>query len=161
MSRGTTTTSESPPQFDCGAACAASYTSGTVMTLTATPASDSLFTGWSGGCSGTGACTVTLSADTVVTATFALQTVSLTVNKKGFGSGTVTSSPSRLDCGESSTCSASYPMGSTVTLTATPGVHANFTGWSGCDAASGTTCTVTLSAARSVMARFVGRPPRK
>src|SRR5207302_561776 len=115
----------------------------------------------SGGCSGTGTCTVTLSGDTVVTATFDLQTVTLTVNKKGFGGGTVTTSDGGINCDTSSICSASYPMGTMVTLTATPGAHANFTGWSGCDADLGTTCTVTLSAARSVMARFVGRPPRK
>ena len=43
------------------------------MTLTATPASGSTFAGWSGGgCSGTGTCTVAMSADQNVTATFAL-----------------------------------------------------------------------------------------
>lgn len=54
-----------------GGACAASYKAGTVVTLAASPASDSNFSGWSGGgCSGTGACTIAISADTTVTATF-------------------------------------------------------------------------------------------
>ena len=41
------------------------------MTLTATPSTGSTFTGWSGaGCSGTGSCTMTVSANTTVTASF-------------------------------------------------------------------------------------------
>ena len=45
--------------------------------LTAAPASGSTFAGWSGaGCSGTGNCTVTLSADQSVTATFNVQSSS-------------------------------------------------------------------------------------
>src|SRR5205823_4477642 len=38
--------------------------------LTATPDASSLFTGWSGACSGTGACNVTMNGDENVTATF-------------------------------------------------------------------------------------------
>jgi hypothetical protein len=54
-----------------GGACAGSYPYGTVVTLSATPDPSSTFSGWSGGgCSGTGACSMTISADTAVTATF-------------------------------------------------------------------------------------------
>jgi hypothetical protein len=54
-----------------GVACASRYDEGTVITLTAGPDSNSTFTGWSGaGCSGTGACQVTIEADTSVTADF-------------------------------------------------------------------------------------------
>ncbi|WP_420821840.1 InlB B-repeat-containing protein [Pyxidicoccus caerfyrddinensis] len=49
----------------------ASFPSGTVVTLTATPNALNTFDGWSGaGCSGTGTCTVTVTANTSVTATF-------------------------------------------------------------------------------------------
>jgi len=54
-----------------GTPCASSYPEGTALTLTASPAAGSTFAGWSGGgCSGTGACKITLAADTALTATF-------------------------------------------------------------------------------------------
>ncbi|MEX0931794.1 MAG: LamG domain-containing protein [Candidatus Paceibacterota bacterium] len=67
---GTVTSSNG--SINCGSSCSISgVTSGTVSTLTASPASGSIFSGWSGGgCSGTGACTITLSSNVSVTATF-------------------------------------------------------------------------------------------
>lgn len=60
-----------PPGIDCGATCSARFDAGARVTLTAFPESGSVFGGFSGGgCSGAGACTVTLLADTTVTATF-------------------------------------------------------------------------------------------
>ncbi|MGE0918344.1 C10 family peptidase [Trichlorobacter lovleyi] len=52
------------------------YSSGAVVTLTATPDNGSIFTGWSGGgCNGTGSCTVAMSSDVSVTATFSTSVV--------------------------------------------------------------------------------------
>ncbi len=60
--------------INCGATCstmASAYYQGTVVELTATPGKGSAFGGWSGsGCSGTGTCTVTMSAAKEVTAEF-------------------------------------------------------------------------------------------
>ncbi|MFL5899635.1 MAG: InlB B-repeat-containing protein [Solirubrobacterales bacterium] len=54
-----------------GGACASSYDQGAKVTLTASAASGSGFSGFSGGgCSGTGSCIVTINADTTVTAVF-------------------------------------------------------------------------------------------
>ena len=53
----------------------ASYPTGSVVTLTATPDGGSTFTGWSGACTGTGTCLVTMSTATSVTATFELAPV--------------------------------------------------------------------------------------
>ncbi|MHB1312700.1 MAG: InlB B-repeat-containing protein [Gemmatimonadaceae bacterium] len=67
---GTGSVVSAPAGIDCGATCSAVLTVGTTMTLTATPASGSTFAGWSGACTGTGACTVTMSAARAVTAEF-------------------------------------------------------------------------------------------
>jgi len=142
----------SPAGIDCGAACSASYTTGTVVTLTAAPAAGSTFSGWSGACSGTGSCLVSMNAATSVTATFALDSTAsfvLTVAKAGTGSGRVTSSPAAIDCG--ATCEAIYPAGALVTLTVAPDAGSTFTGWSG-DCSGAAACVVTMNAAKSVTA---------
>jgi cellulose 1,4-beta-cellobiosidase len=57
--------------IDCGATCSATYSSGTTVTLSATAASGSTFTGWSGACTGSSAtCSVSMTAARTVTATF-------------------------------------------------------------------------------------------
>jgi hypothetical protein len=65
-------TVSSPPGINCGPDCSESYTQGTQVTLTASAAAGSTFTGWSGGGCGIGTCTVTMNAATTVTATFDL-----------------------------------------------------------------------------------------
>lgn len=54
----------------CGIDCTASYASGTAVALTATPARGYAFAGWSGACSGSGSCRITLDAAKNVAATF-------------------------------------------------------------------------------------------
>src|SRR5207245_5044420 len=95
-----------PAGITCGASCAGSYASGTAVTLTAAPAAGSVFTGWSGGCTGKGSCTVILTSATAITATFDRQTFTLTVSKAGTSDGTVTSTPAGITCGMS--CAGSY-----------------------------------------------------
>jgi Divergent InlB B-repeat domain/Fibronectin type III domain len=62
--------------INCGTDCSELYASGTSVTLTAIPAGGSSFAGWSGtgwngsGCQGTAGCTMTISSNTAVTATF-------------------------------------------------------------------------------------------
>ena len=67
---GTGSVTSTPAGIDCGATCSASYDDGTNVTLMATAAAGSQFDGWSGDCTGTGSCTVTMSAARSVTATF-------------------------------------------------------------------------------------------
>jgi hypothetical protein len=81
----------------------------------------------------------------------AVATFTLNVNKAGTGSGTVTSSPAGISCGN--TCSAGFPAGTAVTLSPVAAGGSVFAGWSG--ACSGTAaCTLSLDAARSVTATF-------
>jgi hypothetical protein len=55
----------------CPGTCSHAYPEGTLVALIAAPAAGSTFTGWSGGgCTGTAGCSVTMSADQSVTATF-------------------------------------------------------------------------------------------
>jgi hypothetical protein len=56
--------------INCGGVCSASFASGTAVTLVAVAASGSKFAGWSGGCTGSGQCTVTVTADTTAGARF-------------------------------------------------------------------------------------------
>src|SRR5207244_3532597 len=140
---GSGTVTSTPTGITCGTDCSASYASGTVVTLTATPAAGSVFAGWSSvGCTGTGSCAVTLTAATAVTATF-IPTFTLAVTTAGTGNGTVTSSPAGIDCDPN--CSASYSSGTVVTLTAAPKGQFIFTGWSGGGCSGTGACTVTLT----------------
>jgi phospholipase C len=148
---GTGSITSIPAGISCGQTCGTSFAKGTAVTLTATPGTGSTFAGWSGSCSGTGTCTVTLTASASVTAAFNVIPVQLTVQNAGTGTGTVTSSPTGINCG--TTCSATFGLGTSVTLTAAPSTGSTFAGWSG--ACSGTsTCAVTLTAATSVTATF-------
>jgi hypothetical protein len=93
-----------------------------------------------------------MNSATTVTATFARQQFTLTVNHAGLGLGTVQSNPAGIDnCG--GTCSATF-NGGTVTLTATPGLLSGFVGWSGACTGSGTTCTLNLNSNATVNANF-------
>jgi hypothetical protein len=63
------------------------FNANTVVTLTAAPDANSIFAGWSGGCSGTSlTSTVTMNANTSVTATFTLKTYTITASAGANGS---------------------------------------------------------------------------
>ena len=68
---GSGTVSSAPAGIDCGSTCAAGFPQNQNVTLTETPANGSVFTGWSGDCSGTSTtCQVTLSTARSVEASF-------------------------------------------------------------------------------------------
>ncbi len=158
---GSGTVNSSPSGIDCGADCSESIAGGTEVTLTATPATGSTFTGWNGaGCSGTSTCTVTMSEARAVNAEFAVVppgSFNLAITKSGTGAGTVTSSPAGIDCG--SDCSETLVDGTSVTLTASPTTGSSFAGWSGSGCSGSSTCTVVMSEARAVTAEFTAAPP--
>jgi formylglycine-generating enzyme required for sulfatase activity len=150
---GSGSVTSNPAGINCGATCHATYIYSSHVVLTAAAATGSTFTGWSGGgCSGVGTCTVTINAAQSVTANFTLNTYPLTVTNAGNGSGSVTSNPAGINCGD--TCSASYNYGTQVDLTAAAAADSTFTGWSGGGCSGTGTCTVTINAAQSVTANF-------
>lgn len=139
--------------LDCGSTCTAQYADGTRVVLSAAAAQGSTFTGWSGACSGTGSCVVTMDANKMVTATFSAtpSTYTLTINWAGTGSGRWTWSTGPANCG--TPCTLPYTAGTEVTLTATPDSGSTFTGWSG--ACSGTgPCVLRMDADKNVTATF-------
>jgi hypothetical protein len=149
---GSGTVTSSVAGIACGATCSHTYLDGTIVTLTAAPATGSQFVGWSGGgCVGTVPCAVMLNSNTSVTATFSLVPETLTVSEKGDGAGAVTSAPAGIDCGTS--CSHDFDYGSSVTLTAAAAKGSAFGGWAG--ACTGkASCVIPMTAARSVEASF-------
>ena len=139
----------------CGAMEAES--DGSAVVLTATPDGSSTFSNWTG-CDSVSAnrCTVNMTADREVTATFAVipstPRHTLTVSKGGDGAGTVTSSPGGIGCG--ATCSAMFNEGTSVTLSAAADAGSTFAGWSGGGCSGTGTCAVSFGADTTVTATF-------
>jgi hypothetical protein len=81
-----------------------------------------------------------------------LASSSSTLSVSVVGNGSVTSSPTGIQC-TSGTCSASYDVNSTISLVAQAGKRWTFVGWSG--ACSGTgECVIQLSTDQLVGATF-------
>jgi hypothetical protein len=151
---GTTTTSGS---------CVAAFASGASVTLYASPTTGAVFAGWGGSCASFGnapVCTVTLAAASAASTRFNKQPVApLTVSGAGTGSGAVTGAPGAINCAialaaASGACSASVPLGTVVTLKATPNGTSLFAGWSGACTGTAPTCQVTVDQVRAVTATF-------
>ena len=98
---GSGTVSSSPAGISCGSTCSHAYATGSGVTLTATPASGSVFSGWSGACSGSGGCNVTMSQARSASATFTLQSsapVCLVPKVKGKKLAAAKSALTRVHC---------------------------------------------------------------
>jgi hypothetical protein len=76
---GLGTVTSSPAGIACGSDCSQAYPGGTPVTLTATASGGSTFTGWSGACTGTGSCQVTMNGPRTVTASFSLMSPRVTL----------------------------------------------------------------------------------
>ena len=74
------------------------------------------------------------------------------INVSRIGSGSVTGAGVKINCGSS--CFATVPGGTTITLTAQAPGNGVFNGWSGACAGQGATCTVTVNGALSTTATF-------
>jgi hypothetical protein len=153
-----------PPSPEQPNVCSLDVPRGTTMTLTPTAiTTGATFTGWSGtagsSCGTSPSCTVTLTGDLGLTATFAAPPVPMTfsVTKSGNGSGRVTGVG--LDCG--TVCTSIYtPSGQRVaTLQANADPGSSFAGWGGICSRSGTLATCQTGGSGEVRATFVQRSP--
>lgn len=155
--------------ISCGSKCSSPYNAGTAVTLTAKANSGSTFIGWTGPCTGTGTCTVSVAGSMTLGAQFDAvvsggggsggggggggSTGTTATLKVSLGNaGTVTSNPAGINCGTA--CQVAYPKGTLVTLTATPPAGKTFANWSGGCTGTTNTCTVTMNADTSVKAQF-------
>jgi len=153
--------------ISCGSKCSAAYAVGTVVTLTAAPSSKSVFSAWTGACTGnTLTCTVTITDALTTTATFVAapasggggggggggSTTQFTLSIGRSNVGTVTSDLPGINCG--STCSAKFNAGTVVTLTATPPAGKTFVNWSGGCSGTSNVCTLPVNSDVSVQAVF-------
>ena len=78
----------------------------------------------------------------------------LTVVKKRGGSGTVTSTPAGIDCGDH--CSASFALNETVDLTPKAARGSGFSHWTGCDEElPPDLCRVVMDEDKEVLASFI------
>jgi hypothetical protein len=134
----------------------ADYPEGSMVTLTPQAEAGSVFVRWTGACSGSGSCNVTMDAARSVSAQFDLRRFRLSITKTPLGLilGSVTSSPAGINCGLlCATASATFPSGTVVTLSPQPIVTASFRGWGGdCTGSGG--CVVTMDADKSVTVDF-------
>ena len=150
---GSGTVTSSPAGISCGATCSAGFSSGTSVTLLASPAAGSNFTGWSGACTGTGSCIVSMSAARSVAAAFdAVGTaVSLSPTSLSFAAQAV----------------GTTSVAKTVTLTNTGGavlniasilVYGNFDGTTTCGAtlAQAASCIMNITFTPSAASSYLG-----
>jgi hypothetical protein len=127
-----------PAGIDCGNDCER-VGSGPIM-LTARPATNSLFVGWSGldECAADPVCSFTVVDDTRVEARFERFQPTLTVTP----AANVWVHASGIDCGAD--CTETYDYGTSVTLSVTTQPGWVVTGWTGVDCPDAA-CTLTLT----------------
>lgn len=147
---GTGSVTSTPSGIDCPTTCSAAFPQSTQVKLSAAPEKNYFFDGWSGACSGTALCTVSMTGTEKVSATFDPGEV-LTVSITGTGAGNVTSTPSGISC--PAICSFTFPPNTAVTLSETPDSNDAFLSWAGACTGSAN-CRVTLDASMSITANF-------
>lgn len=151
---GSGTVTSTDGDINCPGTCGYSYPNNTPVTLNATPAPGWSFAGWSGACTGSGSCSVTVTQNLSVAATFTQSQGFYSLTVSTVGSGTVTSTDGFIAC--PGACSHTYSVNTPVTLNATPGQGGTFSGWSG--ACSGTgSCNVNMTQNLSLTATFTGQ----
>ncbi len=143
--------------------CLAKFSLGSTVTLSTEPSTTSVFLACGGDCA-TSLCQTTMETPRAITATFVPNFLSVIANATSVGGGRIVSAPAGIDCALNGTapgsgaCSASFPIGTTVTLTQTPTSASVFSTWGA--VCNGNPCTVAMSGQRTVEVTYrVPMPP--
>ena len=140
----------------CPGTCSAVGVAGSPIRLEAVADAGSHFLGWSGACSGSASCEVSLARDSSVTATFDKSAGKPRLIVAINGSGGVKSDPAGIDCG--ATCVAQFDSGTLVRLIPTAAQGFAFVGWGGgCSGAA--PCGVAIDGDVQVWATFAPVEP--
>lgn len=151
---GTITVRSPDREAECNVGCGQFFTQGTIVRVEAQPQQGSSFAGFSGACTGTGDCVVTMDAERSVGVRFDAppDVATLTVGLFGAGQGRVTSNPGGIDCRPD--CLEPFTLGTRVTLTARPENGSVAGGFAGCAGVQGRTCAVQLDRSRQILVVF-------
>ena len=133
----------------CGSICSATYIAGTTVTLTAAADPGSIFTGWSGACTGTGTCSVTMGAAKTATATFTLRTDTIAASSGTNGS-----------ISPAGAVALNYGASQTYTITPATGYHVSDVLVDGISAGAVTSYSFTnVTANHTISASFASDTP--
>lgn len=142
--------------IDCGDVCTTQVSRGDRIVLDANPDANSRFVGWEGFCGGTGSCEFDVQQDVTVSARFESDTTSqqesLQIDVFGTGGGRVVSTPAGIDC-TVGTCTARFPIGTSVTLRAEPNASSGLAAWFG-DCRGLGDCTIRVDGQRFAAVNF-------
>jgi hypothetical protein len=108
------------PGVLCAATCTTQWDEGAEVTLEATPGPAARFVHWSGGCTGSGPCSLTMTAARSATALFGPLRIAVRTAVTGRG---------RLVC--TPRCTAHFPAGDALSLRAVPAKGWRFARWAG------------------------------
>ncbi len=128
-----------------GVVCAGYYSTGTLVTLTATPNPGNSFSSWSGNLSGAvNPTSITMNGPKNIVANFTQDQYTLTVNINPTGAGSVTKVPDKT----------TYVYGDVVALTRTANPGFTFSNWSGDATGSASPITITMNGNKNVTVNF-------
>jgi hypothetical protein len=139
------------PGLQCARTCTTTWNTGTRLNLEATPSRSTKLVRWSGACSGTAGCAVSVAPGRTVTALFAPRRYRLAVSVGGKGS--IQSSRGGIACGRR--CAAAVSSHVPVRLTAKPAKGWRLRAWAGACRGSRLSCTVQMTKVTTARAVFV------
>ena len=139
---------------ECSTDCEFKFISSQSITLSATPATNHIFMGWTGACSGNSTCQVTMSEARIVTALFEKESAFTLTTELSTG-GSIHSKDGSLACEDS--CKFNVAEAMIVDIIATPEYGYAFKNWQG-DCTGTGACQMTIDGAKVITVNFEAKP---